>query len=140
MSDNAAESGESRTMKIAVSSASDPVMVKGRRDFMSYRDLGSSEGTGGRMRAQVTGSSRGMSRPTGWHYHTCEMQLVYVLEGWLELEFEGQKVRLNPGDSVTIPGGAKHNETGTSEEFRLLEVFVPAEMGTVACEGPVAGH
>ena len=23
----------------------------------------------------------GMTEPTGWHYHTCEMQFVYVLKG-----------------------------------------------------------
>ena len=24
-----------------------------------------------------------MDRATGWHYHTCEMQFVYILKGWV---------------------------------------------------------
>jgi hypothetical protein len=30
----------------------------------------------------------------------------------------------------------KHNEIATSEEFELLEVTLPGEMGTVPCEKP----
>ena len=89
------------------------------------------------MRAQVTSAERGLSEPTGWHYHECEMQFVYLLEGWIDLEFEdGRNVRLVAGDSVMIPGGERHQETATSDSLRLLEVSVPAEMGTVACDPP----
>lgn len=111
--------------------------VPGRREFFRYRDLLVMQATGGRMRAQVMSSSQGMSRPTGWHYHVCEAQFVYGLKGWVDLEFEdGRKVRLNAGESLLIPGGMKHNETATSDEFELLEVSVPGEMGTVPCDPP----
>jgi hypothetical protein len=30
----------------------------------------------------------------------------------------------------------KHNETAMSDDFELLEVSVPADMGTVACDKP----
>ena len=30
-----------------------------------------------------------------------------------------------PGDSLMIPGGMRHNETGTADELELLEVSVP---------------
>ena len=137
MPDDAHSTSSTRKMKLAVSSKANPVMVKGRRDFFTYRELGVTEGTNGRMRAQVTAATNGMAKETGWHYHTCEMQLVYMLEGWLDLEFEDRKVRLHAGDSLMIPGGAKHNETATSDAFELLEVSVPAEMGTVNCDPPV---
>lgn len=111
--------------------------VPGRREFFRYRDLLVMQATGGRMRAQVMSASQGMSRPTGWHYHVCEAQFVYGLKGWVDLEFEdGRKVRLNAGESLLIPGGMKHNETATSDEFELLEVSIPGEMGTVPCEKP----
>lgn len=113
--------------------------VPGRREFFRYRDLLVMQATGGRMRAQVMSSSQGMSRPTGWHYHVCDAQFVYGLKGWVDLEFEdGRKVRLNAGESLLIPGGMKHNETATSDEFELLEVSIPGEMGTVPCEGSPA--
>ncbi len=127
------------TMKLAVSRAKEPRFVEGRRAFLKYRDLGVTDGTGGRMRAQITSASQGMSRPTGWHRHLCEMQFVYVLDGWLELEFADRgTLRLEAGDSIMIPGGTPHNEIRTSDTFDLLEVSVPAQMGTEPCEAPAA--
>ena len=124
-------------MSLAVSSANDANYIAGRREFFKYRDLGVTDGTGGRMRAQVTSAEGGLSEPTGWHYHICEMQFVYMLEGWIELEFEdGRNCRLEAGDSVMIPGGERHQETATSESLRLLEVSVPAEMDTIDCDPP----
>lgn len=125
------------TMKLAVAHAKEPHFVEGRRAFFKYRDLGVTDGTGGRMRAQITSASAGMSRPTGWHRHLCEMQFVYMLNGWLELEFADRgTVRLEAGDSVMIPGGTPHNEIRTSDTFELLELSVPAAMGTEPCEAP----
>lgn len=127
------------TMKLAVSRAKEPRFVEGRRAFLKYRDLGVTDGTGGRMRAQITSASQGMSRPTGWHRHLCEMQFVYVLDGWLELEFADRgTLRLEAGNSIMIPGGTPHNEIRTSDTFDLLEVSVPAQMGTEPCEAPAA--
>ncbi len=124
-------------LKPSHSTAKHPVMVEGRRDFFSYRDLAIKEASGGRMRGQIMKARRGMTQPTGWHYHTCDNQFVYVLGGWVELEFEtGELLRLESGDTVLIPGGLKHNELRTSDDFEALEVSVPGELGTVACEKP----
>ena len=124
-------------MKVAVAKAADPVLVPGRRAFFTYRDLGVTAASGGKMRAQITKAREGMSRPTGWHYHVCEGQLVFLLKGWVELEFaELGTVHLGEGDSIFIPGGTPHNEIRTSDNFELLEHSVPAEMGTVACDPP----
>ncbi|MDQ2801938.1 MAG: cupin domain-containing protein [Pseudomonadota bacterium] len=122
--------------KPAVASAKNPTMVEGRRAFFKYRDLGVTAGSNGHMRAQITSAEGGMSQPTGWHYHLCESQFVYVLKGWLELEFEDRTVRLEEGDSIYIPGGAPHNETRTADKFDILEVSVPAQMATKACDPP----
>ncbi len=124
--------------KVAVGSAKNPSMVEGRRAFFKYRDLGVTAGSDGHMRAQITSAEAGMSRPTGWHYHVCESQFVYVLKGWLELEFADGPVRLEAGDSIYIPGGTPHNETRTADAFDILEVSVPAEMATRACDPPTS--
>ena len=68
-------------MKVAIASAEDAKYVEGRRAFFKYRDLGVSDATNGRMRAQLTSAEGGASEPTGWHYHECEMQFVYILNG-----------------------------------------------------------
>src|SRR5271168_2879319 len=105
--------------------------VAGRRAFFKYRDLGVTAATSGKMRAQITSAETGMSQPTGWHIHKCEAQLVYMLKGWIELEFAGEPLcRLEAGDSILIPGHTPHNEIRTSDIFELLEVSLPAEMGT----------
>ena len=89
------------------------------------------------MRAQVTKATQGLGKPTGWHYHVCDQQFVYMLKGWVDLEFEdGRKIRLKAGDSLMIPGGMRHNETDTADELELLEISVPAKMDTVPCDPP----
>jgi quercetin dioxygenase-like cupin family protein len=125
------------TMKLAHASAKKPVMTAGRRDFFTYRDLGLKDASGGQMRGQVMKAITGMTEPTGWHYHTCEGQFVYAMKGWVELEFEtGEMIRLEPGDSLFIPGGMRHNEIRTSDDIEILEVSFPGELGTVPCEPP----
>jgi mannose-6-phosphate isomerase-like protein (cupin superfamily) len=122
-------------MKVAVTSAKQPDYVEGRRSFFKYRDLGVTGASSGWMRAQVMQAVTGMTEPTGWHYHVCEGQLVYALKGFVELEFEdGTQCRLEAGDSCFIPGGLKHNELRTSDDVEILEVCLPANMGTVPCE------
>lgn len=112
-------------------------LIEGRRSFLKYQDLGVSAASSGRMRAQVMSATAGMTKPTGWHYHVCDGQFVYALKGWVDLEFEdGQAIRLQAGESLYIPGGLRHNETATSETLEILEVCVPADMGTVACDAP----
>jgi mannose-6-phosphate isomerase-like protein (cupin superfamily) len=124
-------------MKVAVTSTKRPDYVEGRRSFFKYRDLGVTKASDGWMRAQVMSAITGMTQPTGWHYHVCEGQFVYALKGFVELEFEdGSTCRLEAGDSCFIPGGMKHNELRTSDDVEILEVCLPANMGTVPCEPP----
>jgi len=133
--DDASSSQPAQTL--AYAPIASPVYVPGRRSFFQYRELGVTEATHGRMRAQITKASQGLSEPTGWHYHVCEQQFVYMMKGWVDLEFEdGTKVHMVEGDSLMIPGGMRHNETATSNEMELLEISVPAKFGTVPCDPP----
>ena len=128
-----------KAMKLAISPKAKAEYVPGRRSFFRYRDLGVTAATGGRMRAQVTSAVSGMNEPTGWHRHLCEAQFVYILKGWVDLEFEvGKTIRFGAGDSVFIPGGLAHQETAASDDMELIEVSLPAEMGTEGCEPPRA--
>jgi uncharacterized protein YjlB len=104
----------------------------GRREFFIYKEYGVKEATDGRMQVTETRSKDGLGQSTGWHYHTCELQITRMLEGWVEIHFEdGREIRVEAGDVVYIPGGYCHNEIRASEVFRALEVFVPADFGTV---------
>ena len=122
---------------LAHATAESAPYVPGRRDFLKYRDLLVSGATDGLMRAQIMTATAGMTKPTGWHYHVCEAQFIYCLRGWVDLEFEdGRTIHVKAGESMLIPGGLKHNETGMSDDFELLELSVPADMGTIACDKP----
>ncbi|MGE0152075.1 MAG: cupin domain-containing protein [Reyranellaceae bacterium] len=125
------------TGKLAHATDATAPYVPGRRDFLKYKDLLVRDATQGAMRAQIMKATAGMTKPTGWHYHTCEAQFIYGLKGWVDLEFEdGRTIRVQAGESLLIPGGMKHNETGMSDDFELLEISLPADMGTVACDKP----
>jgi len=125
------------TGSVVHATLSNAPVVPGRRAFFTYRDLMVAAATGGKLRAQVMSSSQGLSQPTGWHYHVCEAQFIYALKGWVDLELEdGRSIRLQAGESMLIPGGMKHNEIATSNEFELLEVTLPGDMGTVPCDKP----
>lgn len=108
----------------------------GRRSFFEYRDTGLGDATSGAFRAQVMRSTDVMES-TGWHYHECDLQFVYVLKGWVDLEFEGgRSERIEAGGCLSIPGGMIHNELAASDDFEALEIASPADMGTVAVDAP----
>lgn len=117
------------------SPAANPDIVEGRRDFLKYRELAESDGE---FRAQVVSTRRGMSDPTGWHYHVCGAQFIYILNGTIDLDLEdGRSIHMVAGDSLYIPGGMKHNETSMSADVEILEVMIPKLEDTVPCEAPV---
>ncbi len=108
----------------------------GRRSFFEYRDTGLSELTNGDYRAQVMRATDVMDS-TGWHYHQCDLQFVYILNGWVDLEFEGgRSERVAAGAALSIPPGMVHNEIGCSLDFEALEVVSPAQMETIPCDPP----
>ena len=131
------QSSPNESMHLLKSFVSTTPFVPGRRPFFKYRDLGLEGASGGRMRAYHSTAVKGMLEPTGWHYHTCEMQFVYVIKGRITLEFEdGTVATFGAGDSLFIPGGVIHNEIYASEDKETLEVSVPGKIGTVNVERP----
>jgi quercetin dioxygenase-like cupin family protein len=111
----------------------------GRRSFFEYRDTGLAAATNGNYRAQIMRATDVMET-TGWHYHVCDLQFVYVLKGWVDLAFaDGRTERLEAGGAMAIPTGMVHNELAVSEDFEALEVVAPAEMDTVRVDDPAAG-
>ncbi len=108
----------------------------GRRSFFEYRDTGLSELSDGAYRAQVMRATDVMDT-TGWHYHVCDLQFVYILGGWVDLAFaDGREIRLEAGGAMAIPSGMVHNELQCSPDFEALEVVVPAAMETVPVDPP----
>jgi quercetin dioxygenase-like cupin family protein len=125
------------TMTYSIINRADAKNAGGRRNYLDYLDMGVSKASNGYARAQIVCNKRGEAPPTGWHYHTCEAQIVYFINGWSDIEFEdGNMLRAKAGDVLFIPGGIKHNEGECSSDIEFYEVSIPAEMGTVAVDPP----
>jgi quercetin dioxygenase-like cupin family protein len=136
MSETSTRVRSENAMNVSIARADQPNMVPGRRSFFQYVDLGVEGGSNGVARAQIMIANEPMKGTTGWHYHECDLQFVYVLKGAVDLQFaDGEWVRFIAGDSVMIPGGTVHQER-TFEPFELMEVCVPAAMATVNCDAP----
>lgn len=127
------------SMQHKVISLADAPEIPGRRTFLQYFDVGIADASNGLISTQVTRVRAGMSNPTGWHYHDCVFQWLLITKGWLELQFEnGESKRIEQGSVCFIPGGYRHNETGTSDDLEFVEIFMPPKPRTVAVESPLA--
>ena len=108
--------------------------IKGLRDYLSYRDLGIAKETQGAMLAQVIRAEGGAYQGNGdWHYHILDDQFVYILQGWANVQFEGQEpVRVKSGTCFYQPSEIKHAFLACSQDFEALEVCLPAEFETIS--------
>jgi quercetin dioxygenase-like cupin family protein len=120
-----------KNQRFAVSHAAQATFERGLRPFFEYRDLGLLQATDGRVVAHVIRAVPGAGFSSQPHRHRTQFQLVYVLKGWIEFEYEGQGVvRLVAGDSVHQPPGIRHRELGHSDDVELLEVVMPGDFTT----------
>lgn len=111
--------------------ARDAHFERGLRAFFEYRDLGLARATGGHVVAHVIRAIDGADFSGRPHLHDTEFQFVYVLQGWVEFEYEGQgTVRLEAGSSVYQPPRIRHRELGHSADLELLEIVMPADFAT----------
>jgi len=112
---------------------------QGLRSFFEYRDLGIKAATGGRVGAHVIRAKPGKHGSTGWHSHDLEVQLVYVLQGWVEFDYQGVgEVRLEAGACVHQPPGIRHVEIAHSDDMEMLEITLPADFTTEKAEPATA--
>jgi quercetin dioxygenase-like cupin family protein len=119
------------TKGFTVSHAADASFVSGLRSFFEYRDLGIRDATEGRVAAHVIRAVPGAPFSGTPHRHGVTFQLVYVLKGWVEFEYEGQgAMRLEAGSCVHQPPGIRHRELGHSDDLELLEIVMPADYTT----------
>ena len=111
--------------------AKDAAFERGLRSFFEYRDLGIKKATQGRVDAHVIRAADGTAFSSQPHLHRTEFQLVYILKGWIEFEYEGQGVvRLEAGSCVHQPPGIRHRELGHSDDIEMLEIVLPAGFAT----------
>jgi len=119
------------TRGFSVSHARGATFERGLRSFFEYRDLGVKAATDARVDAHLIRAAAGAEFSSQPHLHRTTFQLVYVLKGWIEFDYEGQGVvRLEAGSCVHQPPGIRHRELGHSEDVEMLEVVMPGDFAT----------
>ena len=105
----------------------------GLRTYARYRDLGMSKATNGLLQAHVIRlvppcDPKVVSKR---HYHDVDLQMIYVLKGWIKGEYDGEVVTMRQGGAWLQPPRIKHTVLDYSDDCELLEIIVPAEFKTV---------
>lgn len=119
------------TTGFTVSHARDAKFESGLRAFFDYRDLGIKEATNGQVVAHVIRAVKGSESSAQPHLHKTEFQMVYLLKGWVEFEYEGHGiVRLEVGSRVYQPPCIRHREIRHSDDVEMLEIVMPGEFAT----------
>ena len=108
----------------------------GLRTYARYRDLGMSKATNGLLQAHVVRlvppcDPKVVSKR---HYHDVDVQMIYVLKGWIKGEYDGQVVTMHEGAAWLQPPRIKHTVLDYSDDCELLEFILPAKFKTVELE------
>ena len=109
----------------------------GLRSYAHYRDLGMSKATNGLLQAHVIRLVPPCDPAvvSKRHFHEVDVQMIYVLKGWIKTEFEGQdEVTMHQGAAWLQPPRIKHTVLDYSDDCELLEIIRPAEFKTVELE------
>jgi hypothetical protein len=109
----------------------------GLRRYAQYRDLGIAAATNGLARAHVIKMVPPCdpAEVSKRHLHDVKFQMIYVLKGWIESEFDGEgAVTMREGSCWLQPPRIKHTVLGYSDDCELLEIILPAEFDTVEVE------
>jgi len=104
----------------------------GLRSYALYRDLGIAAATAGLCQAHVIRMVPPCTDEVRKrHIHETELQLVYVLKGWMKNEFEGHGTQMmSEGTCWLQPPGIKHTVLDYSPDCEVLEIIVPADFKT----------
>jgi quercetin dioxygenase-like cupin family protein len=129
-------------MKFSAAHAKDAVFEDGGlRSCFTYRDLGISTATGGKVLAHVVRAKPGAHGGFGWHKHNLQFQMYYVLKGWVKFDYEGVgEVIAEAGSCVHQPPGIRHQELDHSDDLELIEITLPADFETVETAVPAAAR
>ncbi|WP_425045627.1 cupin domain-containing protein [Primorskyibacter sp. S87] len=98
------------------------------RAGMQYRDLVPSR-LGGSIIASHIRIPDGGPVPDMVHFHKVGFQLIFCINGWVDVLYEdqGDRLRLTPGDCFIQPPEIRHRVLEASDDLQVIEIGVPAE-------------
>lgn len=119
--------------KFTVSHLDHASFASGLRSYAQYRDLGIAAATHGLATAQVIRFVPPCTDEVRQrHFHTVQLQMIYVLKGWIKSEFAGEGAHvMNVGSCWIQPPGIHHMVLDYSDDCEVLEIVLPADFETV---------
>jgi hypothetical protein len=111
--------------------------AEGLRRYAHYRDLGMAKATGGMVQAHVIRFVPPCDpvEVGKLHYHDVELQMIYVLKGWIKTELEGAGAHVMAAGSCWLqPPKIRHKVLDYSDDCEVLEIVLPADFETVELE------
>jgi quercetin dioxygenase-like cupin family protein len=109
----------------------------GLRRYAHYRDLGMAQATHGMVQAHVIRfvppcDPREVAK---LHFHDVDLQMIYVLKGWIKTEFDGAGAHVMRAGSCWLqPPRIRHKVLDYSDDCEVLEIVLPADFKTVELE------
>jgi quercetin dioxygenase-like cupin family protein len=123
--------------RFSVTRAEGATYEVGMRAFMEYRDLGLRKATNGKYDGKIVKARAGNKERASWHRHDLDFQVVFVLKGWITLEYEGiGRVTLRPGDCMHQAPGIAHIELDHSDDYEGIEITSPGRFETLDTPAP----
>ena len=121
-----------KAKRVAVSHAATSKFVRrGLRNYFEYRDLGVKRATRGKVVTQLIRARPGKAPEGDWHYHDCKLQFVFVVRGWVKMDYEGTgEVLMKAGSCFYQPPCIRHRELAHSKNLEMVEVVSPANFKT----------
>jgi mannose-6-phosphate isomerase-like protein (cupin superfamily) len=80
---------------------------------------------GGAVEQSLAEASLEAGQATDRHYHAQTEEIYVLLDGEAEMEVEGDRQRVGPGDAILIPAGAWHQIRAGEAPLRFLCCCAP---------------
>ena len=126
-----------RPQSFTVSHLREADFATGLRRYAQYRDLGLAKATHGMVQAHVIRfvPPCNPDEVSKLHLHDVELQMIYVLKGWIKTELEGAGAHvMRVGSSWLQPPRIRHKVLDYSDDSEVLEIVLPADFETVELE------
>ena len=84
------------------------------------------DGSSGAANQSLAEAELAPDQSTERHYHPRSEEIYILLEGWAEMEVDGERGRVEAGNAILIPAGARHEIRAGGTGLRFLCCCAPA--------------
>ena len=108
----------------------------GLRSFFVYRDAEVIAATNGQVLVRATRKSAEAKGGAGFHFHTADVHVVYMVRGWARFDYDGVDTLVEAGDCVHQRPGIVHSLYDWSDDMEFMEIIMPGDFATTEITPP----